>query len=131
MKSGVYIYKCFTFESLKLHNGLSNQLPISNTSCNTTSLYENRFWCLTLAPCRRYKAQYPRGVQNPGSSLQECPNHFKIDMHAKESVTIDFCRSLIFTSSVMEIQECKVSPRFPLESRLSQSLNRFHSPEWD
>ena len=35
MKSG-YIYKklqkCFTFESLKLHNGLSNQLPISNTS---------------------------------------------------------------------------------------------------
>ena len=31
----------------------------------------------------------------------------------------------------MEIQQCKVSPRFPLESRLSQSLNRFHSPEWD
>ena len=27
----------------------------------------------------------------------------------------------------MEIQQCKVSPRFPLESRLSQSLNRFHS----
>ena len=27
----------------------------------------------------------PRGVQNPGSSLQECPNHFKIDMHVKES----------------------------------------------
>ena len=31
----------------------------------------------------------------------------------------------------MEIQQCKVSPRFPLESRLSQSLNRFYSPEWD
>ena len=29
----------------------------------------------------------------------------------------------------MEIQQCKVSPRFPLESRLSQSLNRFHSPD--
>ena len=27
----------------------------------------------------------PRGVHNPGSSLQECPNHFKIDMHVKES----------------------------------------------
>ena len=27
----------------------------------------------------------PRGVQNPGSSLQECPSHFKIDMHVKES----------------------------------------------
>ena len=27
----------------------------------------------------------PRGVQNPGSSLLECPNHFKINMHVKES----------------------------------------------
>ena len=26
----------------------------------------------------------PRGVQNPGSSLQECPNCFKIDMHVKD-----------------------------------------------
>ena len=29
----------------------------------------------------------------------------------------------------MEIQRCKVSTHFPLESRLSLSLNRFHSPE--
>ena len=88
MKSG-YIYKklqkCFTFESLKLHNGLSNQLPISNTSCHTTSLYESIFWCLTLAPCRRYKAQYPEGFKIQVGFLQECPNHFKIDMHVKES----------------------------------------------
>ena len=60
----------------------------------------------------------PRGVQNPGNSLQEYPNRFKIDMHVKESCPIDFCRPLIFTSSVMEIQQCKVSPRFPLESHL-------------
>ena len=41
MKSGyIYkkLYKCFTFELLKLHNGLSNQLRISNTSCHNTSL---------------------------------------------------------------------------------------------
>ena len=66
MKSGyIYkkLYKCFTLESLKLHNGLSNQLPISNISCHTTSIYEIRFWCLTLAPCRRYKAQYPEGFK--------------------------------------------------------------------
>eukprot|EP00731_Ephydatia_muelleri_P005705 Em0002g1881a len=42
---------------------LSYQLFISNTSCHTTSLYEIRFWCLTLAPCRRYKAQYPEGFK--------------------------------------------------------------------
>ena len=27
----------------------------------------------------------PRVVQNPGCSLQECPNRFKINMHVKES----------------------------------------------
>ena len=37
----------------------------------------------------RLQGTVPRGVQNPGSSLQECPNHFKIDMHVKES-----CHSL-------------------------------------
>ena len=42
-------------------NGLSYQLPISNTSCHTTSLYKNRLWC--LAPCRRCKAQYPEGFK--------------------------------------------------------------------
>ena len=73
------------FESLKLRKGLSSQLPISNTSCHTTSLYENRFWCLILAPCRRYKAQYPEGFKIQVAPLQECPNHFKIDMHVKES----------------------------------------------
>ena len=66
MKIG-YIYKkllkSFTFESLKLRKGLSYQLPISNTSCHTSSLNEIRFLCLTLAPCRRYKAQYPEGFK--------------------------------------------------------------------
>ena len=85
MKSG-YIYKkllkCFTFESLKLHNRLSNYLPISNTSCHTTSLYENIFWPCSLPTLQ---GTVPREVQNPSSSLQECPNHFKIDMHVKES----------------------------------------------
>ena len=126
-----YIYikllKCFTFESLKLRNGLSNQLPISNTSCHTTSLYENRLWCLTLAPCRRYKAQYPEGFKIQVAPCRNVQIASKsISRKGVLSCTIDFCRSLIFTSSVMEIQQCKVGTRFPLESRLSQS----HSGEW-
>ena len=42
---------------------------------------------LVSYPCSMPTLQgtVPRGVQNPGSSLQECPNHFKIDMHVKES----------------------------------------------
>ena len=46
-----------------------------------------RNYILVSYPCSLPTLQgtVPRGVQNPGSSLQECPNHFKIDMHVKES----------------------------------------------
>ena len=38
----------------------------------------------------------PRGVQTPGSFLQECPNHFKIDMHVKESCQCLFLQIVDF-----------------------------------
>ena len=74
-----------------------------------------RKYILVSYPCSLPTLQgtVPRGIQNPGSSLQECPNPFKIDMHVKESCHCLFLQIVDFTLSVMEIQQCKVKSTFP------------------
>ena len=88
----------------KLRNGLSYQLPISNTSCHTTSLYENRLWC---APCRLCKAQYPEGFE---IQVAPCRNvQIASKRYARKGVLslLISADRFFFTSSVMEIQQCK------------------------
>ena len=49
-------------------------------------IYKKLYKCFKFESLKLRKGlnnQLP--ISNTGSSLQECPNHFKIDMHVKES----------------------------------------------